>query len=88
MTLVARGVVDDALRRLGTAALEWKLGSAHLQVHKAGDEVRVHSRNLNEVTAAVPEIVAAVPNLVVEIAFNDLQRARSIPAAWRCASRG
>lgn len=51
---------DDALGRLGTAALEYKLDGARVQVHKAGDEVRVYSRRLNEVTAAVPEVVAAV----------------------------
>lgn len=52
--------IDDALARLGTAALEWKLDGARVQVHKAGGEVRVFTRNLNEVTSAVPEIVEAV----------------------------
>ena len=52
--------IADALGRLGTAALEWKLDRARVQVHKSGDEVRVFTRNLNEVTAAVPEIVEAV----------------------------
>jgi ATP-dependent DNA ligase I len=52
--------VADALSRLGTVALEWKLDGARVQVHKAGDLVRVFTRQLNEVTAAVPEIVEAV----------------------------
>lgn len=52
--------IADALARLGTAALEWKLDGARVQVHKAGDEVRVFTRNLNDVTAAVPEVVEAV----------------------------
>ena len=52
--------IADALRRLGTAALEWKLDGARVQVHKAGDEVRVYTRTLNDVTASVPEIVEAV----------------------------
>ena len=51
--------VEAALAALGTAILEWKLDGARVQVHKSGDEVRVFTRNLNEVTAAVPEIVAA-----------------------------
>jgi DNA ligase-1 len=50
---------DEALERLGTAAFEWKLDGARVQVHKAGDEVRVYTRNLNEVTARVPEIADA-----------------------------
>lgn len=52
--------VSDALSRLGTAALEWKLDGARVQVHKADDEVRVFTRSLNEVTGSVPEIVTAV----------------------------
>jgi len=52
--------VAAALASFGTAALEWKLDGARVQVHKAGDEVRVFTRNLNDVTAAVPEVVAAV----------------------------
>jgi ATP-dependent DNA ligase I len=48
---------EDALKRLGEAAFEWKLDGARVQVHKRGDEVRVFTRKLNEVTAAVPEIV-------------------------------
>lgn len=52
--------IDAALERLGTAAFEWKLDGARVQVHKDGDEVRVYTRNLNDVTERVPEIVAAV----------------------------
>ena len=50
----------DALSQLGAAAFEWKLDGARVQVHKAGDDVRVYTRNLNDVTERVPEIVAAV----------------------------
>ena len=32
--------IAEALAQLGTAALEWKLDGAAIQVHKAGDEVR------------------------------------------------
>jgi DNA ligase-1 len=49
-----------ALAALGTALVEWKLDGARVQVHKAGDEVRIYTRNLNDVTARAPEIVAAV----------------------------
>ncbi len=48
--------VGEALERLGTAAFEWKLDGARVQVHKAGDTVRVYTRNLNDVTARVPEV--------------------------------
>jgi len=49
-----------ALRDFGQAALEWKLDGARVQVHKTGAEVRVFSRQLNDVTPAVPEVVEAV----------------------------
>ena len=52
--------VDGALERLGEAALEYKLDGARIQVHKAGEDVKVFSRHLREVTPAVPEIVGIV----------------------------
>jgi DNA ligase-1 len=55
--------VDAALADLGEASLEYKLDGARIQVHKAGDEVRVFTRNLRDVTLAVPEAVAAVRTL-------------------------
>ena len=41
----------------GTTALEYKFDGARIQVHKRGDEVRVFSRRLTDVTASVPEVV-------------------------------
>jgi DNA ligase 1 len=52
--------VETALGALGTALFEWKLDGARVQVHKAGDDIRVFTRNLNDVTAAVPEVVTAL----------------------------
>ncbi|HEY6002178.1 MAG TPA: ATP-dependent DNA ligase [Anaeromyxobacter sp.] len=52
--------VEEALGDLGEAAFEWKLDGARVQVHRQGDDVRVFSRTLRDVTPAVPEIVEAV----------------------------
>ena len=52
--------VEGALGDLGEAALEFKFDGARVQVHRSGDEVVIFSRALNDVTAAVPEIVEAV----------------------------
>jgi DNA ligase-1 len=50
--------VGEALTELqGEAAFEWKMDGARIQLHKAGDDVRIYTRSLNEVTAAIPEIV-------------------------------
>ena len=52
--------VSQALTDLGEAALEFKMDGARVQVHRSGDDVVVYSRSLNDVTAAVPEVVEAV----------------------------
>src|SRR5438105_2353752 len=46
--------IADALSRLGTAVLEWKVDGARVQVHKAGDTIKVYTRNLNDATASAP----------------------------------
>jgi len=63
--------VDAALTGLGDAALEYKLDGARIQLHKDGDDVRLFSRQLNDVTAAAPEVVELartwpVPTLVLD----------------------
>jgi DNA ligase-1 len=63
--------IADALAQLGQAAFEWKLDGARIQVHKDGDEVRVFTRRLNDVTAAVPEVVSAVRALPPASAILD-----------------
>jgi ATP-dependent DNA ligase I len=63
--------VDDALARLGTAAIEWKLDGARVQVHRRDDDVSVYTRSLDDVTERVPEIVAAARELPVRTAVLD-----------------
>jgi DNA ligase-1 len=63
--------VGQALSDLGEAALEYKVDGARIQAHKSGDEVRIYTRALNEVTPAIPEIVEAVralpePDLILD----------------------
>jgi DNA ligase 1 len=63
---------SQALRELGgEAAFEWKMDGARIQVHKVGDEVRIYTRSLNEVTAAVPEIAAAVRSFAAHTLILD-----------------
>jgi DNA ligase-1 len=51
--------VEAALAKTGPAAVEWKLDGARIQVHRDGDEVRIFTRTLDEVTARLPEVVEA-----------------------------
>ena len=64
--------VDEALADLDQdVALEWKLDGARIQVHKGGDEIKVFSRNLRDVTFAVPEVVEAARNVAVNDVILD-----------------
>jgi DNA ligase-1 len=63
--------VEEAVERLGRAAFDAKLDGARVPVHKEGDEVRVFTRQLNDVTAAVPEVVAAARRLPARSAILD-----------------
>ncbi len=53
------GTVMEALSSGGPMAIEWKLDGARIQVHRRDDRVAVYTRNLNDVTARVPEVAEA-----------------------------
>jgi DNA ligase-1 len=64
--------VTEALQTLtGELAFEWKMDGARVQVHKGGDEVRIFTRTLNDVTVALPEIVDAVRGFAAESVVLD-----------------
>jgi DNA ligase-1 len=63
--------VDDALDRLERAGIEYKLDGARVQVHRSAEDVRVYTRQLNDVTAAVPELVQRVRTLPVREIILD-----------------
>jgi DNA ligase-1 len=63
MLAATAATVAEALDATGPASVEWKLDGARIQVHRAGDEVRVFTRNLNDVTARVPEVVVIARSL-------------------------
>jgi DNA ligase-1 len=80
----------------GPVALEWKLDGIRVQLHRAGDEIRVFTRTLDDITARVPELVEAVRALDVRdvvldgeaIALDDAGRARPFQeTAARTSSR-
>jgi DNA ligase-1 len=63
--------VRDGLEKLGTAAVEMKLDGARIQAHLRNGEVRIYTRNLNDVTDRVPEVVAAIRRLDAESLVLD-----------------
>jgi DNA ligase-1 len=63
--------VEAAMEKVGEAGVEWKLDGARVQVHRAGTEVAVFTRTLDDITARVPEVVAAARALPVRAAVLD-----------------
>jgi DNA ligase-1 len=63
--------VTEALEILGRAGIEYKVDGARIQVHKSGSEVRIYSRQSNEVTQACPEIAEAVAKIEARDAILD-----------------
>jgi DNA ligase 1 len=58
--------VAEALELVGgTASVEWKLDGARIQLHRDHDEVRIYTRNLNEVTDRLHGVVAMARSLAV-----------------------
>ncbi|MEV6652259.1 ATP-dependent DNA ligase [Streptomyces sp. NPDC051219] len=63
--------VDEALDRLGPCAVEEKLDGIRIQVHRDGDDVRIFTRTLDELTERLPEVVAAAKELATDRAVLD-----------------
>jgi DNA ligase-1 len=63
--------VAEAVSAFRCASVEHKLDGVRVQIHRRGDEVRIFSRNLNELTARLPGIVAAARALPVDAAVLD-----------------
>jgi DNA ligase 1 len=63
--------VGDAVAAFEQASVEWKLDGIRIQIHSRGDDVRVYTRNLNDITHALPGIVEAVRRLPVRQAVFD-----------------
>ncbi|KIZ17101.1 ATP-dependent DNA ligase [Streptomyces natalensis] len=55
--------VAEAIDRLGPCAVEQKLDGIRVQVHRDGDDVRIYTRTLDEVTARLPEVGAVARSL-------------------------
>jgi DNA ligase 1 len=63
--------VASAVATFAQASVEWKLDGARVQVHRNGNDVRVFTRNLNDITDRLPEVVAIVRALTCESVVLD-----------------
>ena len=63
--------VADAMSGFGLSSVEWKLDGIRIQIHRRDRDVRIYTRNLNEITATLPGIVEAALTLPVGQAVLD-----------------
>ncbi|HEV8249132.1 MAG TPA: ATP-dependent DNA ligase [Gaiellaceae bacterium] len=63
--------VAEAVQAFELASVEWKLDGIRIQIHRRRDEVRIYTRNLNEITQALPGVVEATRRLPVHQAVLD-----------------
>jgi DNA ligase-1 len=63
--------VPDAVGSFDRASVEWKLDGIRIQIHRRGDDVAIYTRNLNDITHALPGIVDAVRALAVRQVVLD-----------------
>ena len=65
------GSVAEALGNFDRSSVEWKLDGVRIQLHRRDGDVRIYSRNLNDITPTLPGIVAAVRGLPLSQAVFD-----------------
>jgi DNA ligase-1 len=63
--------VRGAVASFERSSVEWKLDGIRIQIHRRGEEVRIYTRNLNEITHALPGIVDVARRLPVTQAVLD-----------------
>ncbi|CAN5586566.1 ATP-dependent DNA ligase [soil metagenome] len=63
--------VTEAVEAIGGSSVEWKLDGIRIQAHKDGNEVRIYTRNLNDITERLAEVVAIVRGLPADTLVLD-----------------
>ena len=73
LPMLAAGAPDvaTALDDVGPASVEWKLDGARIQVHRVDDEVRIYTRNLNEISGRLPGVADWARRLPVHAVVLD-----------------
>jgi DNA ligase-1 len=71
MLAASAGDVTEALSLTGAASVEWKLDGARVQVHRVGADVRIYTRNLNDITERLPGLVTLARSAPVDTFVLD-----------------
>lgn len=71
MLAATAATAAEAVESTGEASVEFKLDGARIQVHRQGDEVRIYTRNLADITHRLPEVVDIVRGMPVRDVILD-----------------
>ncbi|HEX4281090.1 MAG TPA: ATP-dependent DNA ligase [Solirubrobacteraceae bacterium] len=63
--------VSEAMSSFERASVEWKLDGIRIQIHRRDRDVRIYTRNLNDITETLPGIAATALQLPVRQAVFD-----------------
>jgi DNA ligase 1 len=63
--------VPEAVGSFDRSSVEWKLDGIRIQIHRRDEEIRIYTRNLNDITQTLPGIVGAVRRLPLTRAVFD-----------------
>jgi DNA ligase 1 len=78
--------VEEAMSGFELASVEYKLDGIRIQVHRRDSEVRIYTRNLNEITPSLPginEVVRGLPLTEVVLDGEALWLDASGPASFQ-----
>ncbi|MFA4935030.1 MAG: ATP-dependent DNA ligase, partial [Candidatus Methanoperedens sp.] len=57
--------LNEAVKEMGTVAVEWKFDGARVQIHKEDNDVTIYSRRLEDVTSSLPDLVKSIKSHVL-----------------------
>jgi len=71
MMLAQQGAIADMLQEHGEVAAEFKYDGSRFQFHKAEGKKRMYSRRLEDVTAALPDVIALLDSATTHDVILD-----------------
>lgn len=84
MMLAKQGTISQVITDAGRIAAEFKYDGARFQFHKQGQEVRMYSRKLEDITTSLPDIISMLlgatdHDLIIDGEMIAIQDGRPMP---------
>ena len=88
MLAASSASVAEAVALFALSSVEWKIDGIRLQVHRRGDDVRLYTRNLNDITEQVPDLAALTRSLPSDEFILDGEAAHGRVWFFDCLAEG